>query len=271
MIPKAESYDSKKIEANKNELPKELEGIGITEQLGKKLPQNLKFKDQNGNVHTLGSFFKNDLPVVLSLVYFNCPSLCNFHLNGIMETLGKIDLVPGKDYRMIAISFDPNETPKDAKRKYQSFADSFENLNEEGIFFLTGDADSIRQVTETVGFKYKWEKETKQWAHASAAVTMTPDGEMSRYLHGIVFDQNTTRLSIVEASQGKIGDIVDKIVLFCFNYNPKENKYAVVAFNVMRLGGGMMLLIVALWVVPFWLRQRRLRRSYSNRAIEGVR
>ncbi len=265
-----EAYDSKSIEANKNEMPQELKNIGIFEKLNSKIESGIQFVDQNGQARTIESFVSPERPLILTLVYFNCPSLCNLHLNGLMETLNKVDLVPGKDYELVAVSIDSKETPKLAKAKLNNYKNSFERFkNTDGIHFLTGGDEEVSRLAKAVGFKYRWDEEAEQWAHASAAILVTPEGIISRYLHGIVFDLKTTRLSIVEASEGKIGDLVDQITLFCFNYDPKEKKFAVVAFNVMRLGGGLVLFIMVLWLIPFWLRQRR-KNKFTKRAIEGV-
>ena len=248
--------------------PQELEGVGITEQLGKKLDLNLPFKDEQGKVVTLGSFFDGQHPVILSPVYFSCPGLCNFHLNGLTEALKTMDgpWGIGQKFQVLSVSFDPKDTPADATAKKATYLKIYDRAGtEKSWHFLTGDAKSIAAFTQAIGFKYHWDEKEKQWAHASAALIITPDGTISRYLPGIMFKQQDIKLALNEATQGKIGSVVDSLVLYCFHYDPQQSKYTLYAFSIMKMGGALMVLLLALWLLPVWIRSRKDQNKLAGR------
>lgn len=253
------AYDPKQTESESTELPQELKDVGITEQNGARLDKlNLNLKDENGQAVTLNTYLTRGRPVILSLVYYSCPSLCNLHLNGVLDALKQLTLVPGKDYELLAVSFDPKEDSTLAAAKKVTYQEKYEFPNNaQGIHFLTGDENSVKTLADAIGFKYKWEDKTKEWAHASAAVLITPEGVVSRYLHGVYFDPKTFRLSIVETSKGMVGTISDSIMLFCFRYDPKGSKYALYSYNLMRAACGLATVLVLIWLIPFWRRQSR--------------
>jgi protein SCO1/2 len=258
----AHGYDPLEHETLNNDLPKQIEGVGITEQLGKDLSVlPVTLKDEQGNAKPLKEYLTRQRPVILSLVYFNCPSLCNLHLNAVIEALKQLSLVAGKDYDLLAVSFDPREDSDLAAAKKFTYQEKYQfPENGKGIHFLTGDETSLKTLAAAIGFKYKWDNNAKEWAHASAAVLLTPDGVVSRYLHGVYFEPKTFRLSIVEASKGVVGGIVDSVMLFCFRYDPKASKYALYAFNVMRAGGAVAVVLLLIWLLPFWIRHSRRKR-----------
>lgn len=248
-------------EGMSNETPKELQDIGIDEHLGSSLDLGLTFRNENGEKIALSSLVNGSKPVLLTLAYYGCPSLCNYHLNGLNDTFKQMKATVGHEFEFVVVSIEPKEKPELAKQKRAAYVEAYgrpESL--ESWHFLTGDEASIRKLAEQVGFKYRWDENQKQWAHAAAAYVLTPEGRISRYFYGIVFDPKVVRLSLIEASNGAIGTIVDKLTLFCFHFNPKENKYTVAAFNIMRAGGGLMVLIIAAFLAPFWIRSRNGRR-----------
>jgi len=252
------SGDAREVGVSSTEAPKDLAGIGYTEKRGDKIDLNLKFKDEDGNEVSLGKYYDGKHPVVISPVYYACPGLCNFHLNGVVETLKKMDWSAGDQFQYVAISFDPKEGPDLAKAKKASYMKIYDRKGtENGWHFLTGDAETIKKFTEQIGFKYKWDPEQKQWMHASAAVVTMPDGEISRYLHGIIFDAKTFKLAMSEAADGKVGTIVDKLVWFCSHYDPHQSKYTLYAFRVMQMGGLGIILILGAILVPVWIRSRK--------------
>ncbi|MCB0369091.1 MAG: SCO family protein [Bdellovibrionales bacterium] len=254
----ANAYDGKSLTPPSSQVPSELEGVGIDQKLGASIDKSLKFKDENGQEVTLGSFYGTHKPVIISLVYYTCPSLCNFHLNGLTEVLKSVDWNPGQQFEVVAISFDPKETPTDAKSKKESYMSMYNRPGTEaGWHFLTGTQEEIAKITSSVGFNYKWNDKDNQWAHASAAIITTPDGVISRYLGGIQFDPKDVRLALNEASGGKIGNLIDKVILYCFHYDPKANKYALYAFNLMRLGGAVIILVMIIWLLPFWIKTKK--------------
>ncbi len=238
--------------------PKELDGVGIEEKLGNSLDMNLKFKDEKGDVVTLGSFYDGKHPVMISPVYFSCPGLCNFHLNGLTEGLKGLEWNPGEKFQVLAVSFDARENSVLAAAKKKSYMDIYSRPRAEmGWHFLTADQATIDQLTSSVGFKFKWNEKDKEWSHASAAVVTTPKGVISRYLGGIMFEPTDLKLALNEATDGKIGNFVDGFLLFCFHYDPQANKYSLAAFNLVRLGGVAIILILMLWLLPFWFRNRK--------------
>ncbi len=254
-----QAYDPAESASLNNDLPRQIKDVGITEQLGADLRKSeAQFVDEKGTSQSLGQWISPQRPTILSLVYFNCPSLCSLHLNGVLDALKQLSLVAGKDYDLLAVSFDPSETSDLAAAKKYNYQQKYNFPdNGAGIHFLTGDANSVKTLADTVGFKYKWDDKAKEWAHASAAVLLTPDGKISRYLHGVYFDSKTFRLSIVEASQGKVGSVVDSIMLFCYRYDPSGSQYALYAFNVMRAGGAIAVTILFFWLVLFWKSRKK--------------
>lgn len=241
-----------------NETPRELKDVGIQEHLGSPLDLSLEFKDEKGQTVKLGQFYDGTHPVVISLVYFGCGGLCSFHLNGVVDSLKKLDWSAGEKFQYLAISFDSNEGPMLAEEKKASYMKVYSRPGtEKGWHFLTADAATIAKLTDQIGFKFKWNTEAKEWAHASAAVVTTTDGKISRYLHGILFEPNTFRLSLSEATDGKIGTLVDRMVWFCFHYDPKQSKYTLYATRIMKVGGVAIILILSMILLPVWMRSRK--------------
>lgn len=252
------AYDGEPTAMTSHEKPAEFKDIGITENLGASLDPEMTFKDENGETVKLGKFYDGKHPVVLSLVYYSCPGLCNFHLNGVVDSLKQVDWTAGEKYQMLAISFDPTETPETAAGKRKSYLEVYNRpAGDKGWHFLTADEATIKQLTEKVGFKYKWSEEAKEWMHASAAIVTTPKGVIARYLHGIQFEPKTFRLALNEAADGKIGTIVDKLVWYCFKYDPHTSKYTLYAFRLVQLGGLFIILVLALVLIPVWRRALR--------------
>lgn len=241
-----------------DEQAKELKDVGISENLGSNLDLSLKFKDETGKEVSLASFYDGTHPVVISLVYFSCPGLCNFHLNGAIETLKKVDWSVGNQFQYLAISFDGKETPDLAAQKKVNYMKVYDRAGtENGWHFLTADEATLKAITAQIGFKYKWVEETKEWAHASAAVVTTPSGKISRYLHGIMFDSKTFKLALNEASEGKVGTFVDKMIWYCFHYDPKLSKYTLYASRMMKFGGVAIILVLMAILLPVWIRSRK--------------
>ena len=243
-----------------NELPDAIEGVGITENLNSSLPGDVLLIDEQGEKRQLSSFFNGSKPIILSLVYYSCPSLCNLHLKGVFDVLTELGLNPGQDFEFLAVSFDPKETSDVAAAKRDTYIQEILKMDPEkvdGIHFLTAAQKDIDKLSSNVGFRFKWNAKINEWAHASAAIISTPSGVVSRYLHGVYFDAQTFRLSVVEASKGEIGNITDNFALFCFRYDPKTNKYSIYVMNILRGVAGLVLVALLFWLVPFWLRSRK--------------
>lgn len=253
-----EEYDGREPLTTSNTVPKEIQGTGITEHLGKSIDPTMTFKDETGATVTLGQYIDGKTPTIISPVYYSCPGLCNFHLNGIVEGLKGVDWNVGQNFKMVAISFDSKEAPELAAKKKETFMKIYNRPGtEKDWHFLTADAETIKKFTDSVGFSFKWNEEAKEWAHASAAIVVSPKGEITRYLPGIMFDPKDIKLALNESSRGQIGGFVEGLVLYCFSYDRHQNKYTLAIFNVMKLAGALTVLLLAAWLVPVWMRARK--------------
>jgi protein SCO1/2 len=243
-------------------LPEDLEGVGITEHLDEQIPLDLEFKNSDGRTVRLGEFFDQDRPVLLSLIYYRCPMLCTLVLNGMVDALKESDLVPGTDFDLLTVSFDPVETPTLARLKKQTYLQEY-GVPEAGTswHFLVGDQDAVSVLTEAVGFRYRWNDERKEFAHQAAIYVLTPDGKISRYLYGIMFEPKTLRLSLIEAGRGQIGSPLDQIILYCFHYDANSGKYSLAAMNIMRVAGILTVLVLGSTLSVQWLRGSRRKKS----------
>lgn len=246
-------------EGASNELPHALDNVGITQKVGDRIDLSLKFFDENGQEYPLAHYFSKGKPVLLSMAYYDCPSLCNWHLNGMKDMLKQLNMTPGKEFQYLVVSIDSREKPELAKKKQATYLKALGRVGaENGWHFLTTPNEAnIKALAAQVGFAYRWDEAGKQWAHASGVQFLTPNGEISRYMNGIVFDPQTVRLSLVEAGNGVIGNVLDKLMLFCFHYDPKASKYTPYVMNVMRGGAILIVLVLIAFMLPFWFRQRR--------------
>ncbi len=219
-------------------LPPVLKTVGIEQNLNGQLPFDAEFKDENGSVVKLGEFFGKGRPVVLALVYYECPMLCNEVLNGLTGSLKGISFNAGKDFDVVAISFDAreNDKPDLTKNKKASYLARYERAGaENGWHFLTGTQSEIDKVTQTVGFNYKYDEATNQFAHAGGITLITPDGRISKYFYGIDYAPKDLKLGLMESAEGKIGSATEKLYLYCFHYDPATGKYGLAILKVMRL------------------------------------
>ncbi|MGD0300521.1 MAG: SCO family protein [Bryobacteraceae bacterium] len=231
-------------------LPAIARGVGIDQNLNAQLPLELLFKDETGQTVRLGQYFRQK-PVVLALVYYECPMLCNMVLNGLSNSMEKITLNLGDDYDVVTVSFNPHETWQLAASKKANYVEKYKGKGTvEGWHFLTGKEDNIKKLADAAGFHYKYDPVTKQFAHASAIMVITPEGRIARYFYGIEYKPRDFRLGLVEASQHKIGSPVDAIMLFCFHYDPMTGKYGLIITNVIRtLGSATVIGLAALLFV----------------------
>jgi protein SCO1/2 len=254
--PKPYSTEAEPLAAS--EVPDQIKNVGIKEQLGKKIDLNLAFVDENGQSVTLSRYLSVGRPLIISPVYYSCPGLCNFHLNGLVDGLKGLDWSVGQKFDVVAISFDSKETPDLAKDKKANYMKSYGRPGtESGFHFLTATEDVIQNFTSSVGFEFKWNDQSKEWSHASAAIIISPDGTISRYLPGIVFEPKNIKLAVNEASEGKVGSLMDSLILYCFQYNPHKSEYTLAAVQIMKLGAVLMIIVLAIWLIPFWIRSIR--------------
>jgi protein SCO1/2 len=237
-------------------LPEELAGVSLETELDAQIPLELAFVDEQGDPVVLGSFFGSDKPVLLTLVYYRCPMLCTLVLDGMIDALKPLDWVPGEQFEIVTVTIDPTEKPELARFKKQSYLASYGKPEAAaGWHFLTGRDGSIRPLADALGFRYNKVEETNEYAHPAALFILTPGGRVSRYLTGVQHDPKTMRLSLVEASEGKIGNPLDKFLLYCYRSDSEEGRYTPVAMRIMRLGGGLMVLILGAALLTFWLRE----------------
>ena len=248
-----------------DQVPAQLEEVGIEEHLDAELLMELEFRDEYGSVVTLGDYFDGTKPVILTLNYYKCPMLCGLQLNGLLDGLMDLDWTPGQEFELVTVSINPLETPALATEKKQNYMKRYERPSAaKGWHFLTGKEPEIRQLASTLGFGYFYDRETGEYAHAAAIFLATPDGRVARYLYGIEYPEKRLRLGLLEASAGEIGTTIDQMILYCFQYDPSSRRYAPVAMNIMRLGGGATVLILGLSLGGYWLREAR-RRKNSDR------
>ncbi|MEZ5398564.1 MAG: SCO family protein [Bryobacteraceae bacterium] len=242
------------------EPPPQLKDVGVDQKLNAQLPLEAEFLDEEGKSIRLGQLFGRR-PVVLALVYYECPMLCTMVLNGTLRAARALQLNAGTDYDVVAISFDAEETPALALRKKEEYIERYNRPGaERGWHFLTGSPASIKAVTEAAGYRFSRDPSNGQWAHASAIMVATPEGRLARYFYGVEYSARDLRFSLVEASQGKIGTPVDQVLLYCFHYDPATGKYSLVIMNILRAAGALTVAALLL----FWFVQSRRGRSKQN-------
>jgi protein SCO1 len=218
--------------------PSVLQGVGIDQRLNEQVPLNLPFRDETGRTIQLRDYF-GEKPVILALVYYECPMLCTLTLNGLVRAMRALPFDVGKQYTVVTVSFNPRETYSLAAAKKRGYLDSYRRPGgADGWHFLTGEESSIEKLTQAVGFHYNYDAESGQYAHATGLVVLTPQGKISRYFYGVEFSPRDLRLALDEASANKIGSPVDAILLFCCRYDPVTGKYGLVISRVMQLAGG---------------------------------
>jgi len=225
-------------------IPPLLQGIGIDQRLNEQVPLELQFRDETGKTVKLGDYFGKK-PVILSLVYFDCPMLCTMVENGLLHSLQEVKFSVGREYDVLTVSFDPHDTPQLAAAKKALYVGLYGRKGaERGWHFLTGDEASIEQLTRAVGFRYRYDAEAKQYVHATGIMMLTPRGKIARYFYGIYYPSRDLRLGLVEASADKIGSPVDEVLLFCCRYDPNTGKYGVIISRIIQISGLITLLCI---------------------------
>ena len=221
-----------------------LKRVGIEQHLNSQVPLDLKFRDESGREVKLGDYFGSK-PVVLSMVYYECPMLCGEVLNGEAAVFSSLKFDVGKEFNVVTISFDPRETPDLARAKKKAFIERYGRPGAaDGWHFLTGQQDAITALTKAVGFNYAWDRDTKQFAHAAAIMVLTPDGRIAQYFYGVDYSPKDLRFGLVQASQEKIGNVVDQVLLYCYHYDPRTGKYGAVITRALQVGGALTVLVL---------------------------
>jgi protein SCO1/2 len=240
-----------------NTRPTALREVGIDQRLDAQVPLDATFRDENGRTVTLGQYLGSK-PAILVLAYYECPMLCTLVLNGLTKALRVLSFDVGKEFDIVTVSFNPSDTPALAAQKKANYvADYGRPGAAEGWHFLTGDPASIERLAQSVGYRYTWIPEEKQFAHAAAIVVVTPAGRVSRYFFGVEFAPRDLRLGLIEASEHKIGSVVDALMLFCYRYDPVTGKYGAVAMNLIRIGGLLTVIMLGSYMVIMWRRDAR--------------
>ncbi len=217
--------------------PGVLQEIGFDQRLGESVPLDLAFTDEDGRAVKLADYFGKK-PVVLSLVYYECPMLCTISLNGLAGALEVLSFVPGQEFEVVTVSFNPEETAALAAAKKKAYMARYRRPEAHaGWHFLTGPKESIEALTRAVGFRYVWDAATKQFAHPAGLLVLTPEGKISHYLFGVEYAPKDLRLALVDAAGGKIGNPVDQLLLYCYQYDPQTGRYSASILNLVRLGG----------------------------------
>jgi protein SCO1/2 len=237
-----------------------LRGIDVIEHLGDTIPLDLVLTNDAGEEVLLGQYFSEGKPVLLIMAYYTCPMLCNLVMNGVTEGVRDISLSPGEDYNILTVSIDPTETLELAAAKKKNYVNSFDREGAgEGWTFFIASEDQSRKLADAVGFKYYYDEDLQQYAHAAVVTVLSGKGVISRYLYGIEFKSRDVKLAMLEASEGKIGTTMDRILLFCYHYDPDSGGYTLFATNVMKLGGLVTLVFMTILLSWLWWRERRRR------------
>jgi protein SCO1/2 len=240
-----------------HQLPPLLRDVDFEQRLGESIPLDLVFRDEAGQTVRLGDYF-GTRPVILTMAYYNCPMLCGLVLDGLAQSLRGLRFNLGEQFVVVTVSFDPREIPAHATaKKDQSLRSYARQGAAEGWHFLTGEEASIRQLTQAVGFRYAYDADNKQFAHAAGLVVLTPQGEIARYLYGIEFAPKDIRLALVEASAGQIGSPVDQLLLFCSRYDPTTGQYGLVIMNILRLSGLITVIVLGGLLTVMFRRERQ--------------
>ncbi len=234
------------------------QGVGVEEHLGEPVPLDVRFRDEHNQDVSLGDYFSDGKPVLLNLVYHNCPMLCNLILDGLTATLKEMDWAPGNQFEIVTVSFSPIEGPDVAARQKQRYIDLLGKPEAAaGWHFLTGTEASIQRLARSVGFQFKWVEAQQEYAHPAVLVFVSGEGIISRYLYGLEYPPRSVRSALVEASEGKVGNPVDQLILYCFPYDPDANSYVPHAMNIMKVGGVLTLVLVGGFLLVFWRREGR--------------
>jgi protein SCO1/2 len=228
-----------------NQRPPNLQFVGIEQHLNAEVPGDLMFTDETGKAVRLNDYFGHGRPVILNLGYYQCPMLCSELLQGLVGSMKPLTFNLAQDFEVVTVSFDPRETTEMADAKKRDIMKRYGRPNsEQGWHFLTGKAEQINALTKAVGYQYQFDPKTEQYAHAAAIVMLTPDRHISGYFYGVEFSPKDLRLGLVQASQNRIGNIGDQVLLYCYHYDPRTGKYGAVISNMLKLGGLMTMLIL---------------------------
>jgi protein SCO1 len=242
-----------------NILPKDVQGVTITQNLDAQIPLDLEFTDSSGKKITLGQLFNGKLPTILTMNYSDCPMLCSLQLNGLIDAIKPMNWNLGEQFQIITVSIDPLESPERSQLTKQKYLEQYSRLGSgTGWHFLTSQKEErIRKLADCIGFGYKYDQANKQFMHPALLTICTPEGQVSRYFSGIKYNPRDLRLSLYEAGEGKVGTVTDQVLLLCFHYDPESGTYSWAAIRIMQLGGALTLIFLGGMLTFFWTRERR--------------
>nr|PZN13783.1 MAG: SCO family protein [Pseudomonadota bacterium] len=243
-------------------VPAQLAAVDVKERLGHYVPKDLAFRDESGRTVLLGELFDGRTPVILTLNYSNCPMLCSLQLNGLIQGLKQVEWGINREYRIVTVSLEPHEPQEVAQRTLNRYLTQYGRPEARGGWrFLAGSEANVRAFADAIGFSYRYDERSQEYAHPAAIALAAPDGKLVRYLYGLEYDPKTLRLGLVEASEGRIGTTLDRLILYCFHYDSSVGRYAPVARKIMQVGGlAAVLLLAGFLAVLFRADAKRRRR-----------
>jgi protein SCO1 len=249
-------FDTANAQLNQNR-PAILDEIGVDEHLGDKIPLDLRFANSNGDSVSIGELIESGKPVLLNPLYYECPVLCSLVLDGVFKVVRELAWTPGNEYTIISFSIDPEEGPDVAAEFKERYISDLNRAGaDKGWHFLTGKEESIKALTEAIGFNYKYDDRTGEYLHLASIMMISPEATITRYLYGANFREFDLRNGLYEAADGKIGSAMDRVLLYCFTYDPSSQSYVPVAINIMKLGGLATVIILGIFLGVFWRRER---------------
>jgi protein SCO1/2 len=247
--------------AHAQERPTVLREVGFDQRLDATVPADIALRDESGRDVKLADYLGKK-PVVLALVYYECPSLCTMTLNGLVSAMNALSFDAGREYEIVTVSFEPRDTAALALAKKEAYLKRYQRPGAAaGWHFLTGEPEQIARLTQAVGFRYTWDERIRQYAHPSGVVVLTPQGKVARYLFGIEYAPKDLRFALVEASEGRVGGVVDQAILFCYQYDPMTGKYGTAIMRLLRVASVLTLAVLGTFIFTMWRRERRALRA----------
>ncbi|MEX0609348.1 MAG: SCO family protein [Balneolaceae bacterium] len=241
------------------EEPDALQNLGIDEHLGDIIPLDARFATSTGDSVEIGDLLEEGKPVLLNPLYYDCPMLCGLVIDGVINVVEKMEWKPGKEFTVISFSIDPKEDAELAAQSKQNYLSGMDNSVTDGWHFLTGNKPQIDKLINATGFQYREIEETGEYAHTAAIILLSPEGKITRYLYGISYNEFDVRSALYESADGKIGNTLTKVIMYCYQYDPDSNSYAPLARNIMKLGGLATLIFLGIFLGLLWLREKRLK------------
>lgn len=237
--------------------PRILDDVGVDEKLGDRIPLDLKFANSDGDSVTIGNLLEDGRPVLLNPVYYDCPTLCGLLLDAVFNVVHDLAWSPAREYTIITYSIDPSETHEDAARAKELYLEDLARPGaEDGWYFLTGSEEAIIELSDAVGFRYKYDERTGEYMHMASIMMISPAGVITRYLYGLSFNEFDLRNALYEAADGRVGSAIERVILYCFTYDPASQSYVLFAINVMKLGGLATVLILGIFLAFMWRRYK---------------